>query len=292
MGVIWIRIIIDKEMEQWTVERVLRQYKGVSRSLLRRAKVEENILLNGKRVKSNTSVYEGDCLELVMNQQPSLVVPEQIKLDILYEDSDLLAVNKPPQMLVHPLTSQATGTLANAVAYHWQKQGEQNLVRLVHRLDRDTSGTVLVAKNPYIHQQLQRQMQLGQLTRRYLAAVQGVPLPPRGIINAPIGLASGSIIQRVVTPAGKPAVSHYWVLRNFKHYSLVCLELKTGRTHQVRVHMAHLGHPLLGDSLYGGELGLIKRQALHCTYLAFTHPATGRPMQLACPLPEDIKNLL
>lgn len=273
------------------MERVLRK-KGISRSLLRRAKAGEQILLNGERVKSNHPVRKGDCLELLMEQQSSAVIPEQIKLNIIYEDEDLLAVSKPPQMLVHPLTNQATGTLANAIAHHWQQKGEQNLIRLVHRLDRDTSGLVLVAKNPYVHQQLQQQMQREQFVRRYLALVQGVPVPARGVIDAPIGLVPGSIIERVVTPTGKAAVSHYWVLRQDKYHSLVCLELKTGRTHQVRVHMAHLGHPLLGDSLYGGEMGLIKRQALHCAYLAFTHPITGKKMQLVCPLPEDMKGLL
>ncbi len=287
----YLKIIIDTEKDQWTVERVFRQSMGVSRSLLRRAKREENILLNGSRVNSNTRVRKGDCLELGINRQPSQVIPEQLALEILYEDRDLLAVNKPANMLVHPLTNQATGTLANGIVYHWQQHGEQDLVRLVHRLDRDTSGIVLVAKNAYIHQQLQQQMHREQFVRRYLAVVEGEPVPSKGIINAPIGLAPDSIIQRMVTPLGKPAISHYWVLRTWKQYSLICLELKTGRTHQVRIHMSYLGHPLLGDSLYGGQQLAIQRQALHCAYLSFYHPVTGRPTQLACPLPPDLKGL-
>ncbi|SHE73438.1 RluA family pseudouridine synthase [Desulforamulus putei] len=287
-----IKKCIDEHMDGWTVERVLRQGLGVSRSLMRSAKRKGNILLNGIPVKTNVSVKPGEVLELLMVTRGTSIIPQKMVLEFIYEDQDLLAVNKPPGMLVHPLTTETTGTLANGVLYHWLGQGATDCFRPVHRLDRDTSGMVLVAKNPYAQQQLQRQMNQGLFTRRYLALVEGRCQSPRGVINAPIGLAEGSIIKRAVTASGKPALSRYTVLRRFAGASLVCVELETGRTHQVRVHMAHLGHPLLGDTLYGGDDSQIKRQALHCAYLAFRHPGSGEPVKLACPLPADMRKVM
>lgn len=287
-----IKKYIDCSMDGWSVERVLRQSLGVSRTLFRRAKRAEGILLDGKPVKSNTRVKTGEQLELMMVKQETAVIPEKMPLNIIYEDNDLLAINKPPGMLVHPLTNQTSGTLANGVLYHWLQQGTVDKFRPVHRLDRDTSGLVIVAKNPYVHQQLQQQMQQGSLTRCYLALVEGVVSPARGSISAPIGLAEGSYIKRIITTEGKPAISHYKVLLVRGNISLVCVELETGRTHQVRVHMSHLGHPLLGDSLYGGCSFKIKRQALHCAYLAFTHPRSENLIKLTCPMPKDMKKII
>lgn len=287
-----IKKIIEAHMEGWTVERVLRQGLSVSRSLLRSAKRRGDITLNGESVKSNVQVKPGDILELAMEKQESSVIPQRMDLNIIYEDQDLLAVNKPPDMLVHPLTTQPTGTLANGVLYHWLQHGIVNLFRPVHRLDRDTSGLVLIARNAYAHQQLQLQMKKGLLTRRYVAVVSGQLQKNKGIIRAPIGLEEGSIIRRTINPSGKPAVSHYRVLRQMTGGSLISVELETGRTHQVRVHMAYLGHPLFGDSLYGGECTKIKRQALHCAYLALKHPVSGVMVKLVCPIPADMKKLI
>ncbi|MEW6697877.1 MAG: RluA family pseudouridine synthase [Bacillota bacterium] len=287
-----IKKVINDQMDGWTVERVLRQGLGVSRSLLRSAKRKGNILLNGNPVKSNVFVKRGEVLELLMEPRQTSILPQPMALEFLYEDQDLLAVHKPPGMLVHPLTTETMGTLANGVLYHWLGQGLTDCFRPVHRLDRDTSGLVLVAKNPFAHQQLQRQMRQGLFTRRYLALVEGQCQPPRGVIRAPIGPAAGSIIKRAVTSAGQPALSRYTVLRQSAGASLACVQLETGRTHQVRVHMAHLGHPLLGDTLYGGDDSEITRQALHCAYLAFRHPDSGEPVKLACPLPKDMREVI
>ncbi|GAB6181557.1 RluA family pseudouridine synthase [Desulfotomaculum defluvii] len=287
-----INIVISNSMAGWTVQKVLRQELRVSRTLLRAAKRNGDILLDRLPVKTNVLVKTGQVLELRMRNQETKVIPERMELNLLFEDTHLLAVNKPPGMLVHPLTTEPTGTLANGVIYHWQQQGITDHFRPVHRLDRDTSGIILIAKNPYMHQQLQQQMMQGKFVRRYLALVGGEVCPRQGVINAPIDLAAGSYIKRVITPRGKHAVSHYKVLRCVKGASLVCVELETGRTHQVRVHLAHLGYPLLGDSLYGGDTVKIKRQALHCAYLAFIHPVKGTLTKIVCPIPEDFKDIL
>ncbi|MEG6522676.1 RluA family pseudouridine synthase [Desulfotomaculum sp. 1211_IL3151] len=287
-----IPFVIPDFMAGWTVERVLRQSMGISRTLLRSAKSNGDILLDNLPVKTNVAVKPGQLLELRLRQKETKVLPEKIELDILFEDTHLLALNKPPGMLVHPLTTEPMGTLANGVIYHWQQQGITDLFRPVHRLDRDTSGIVLVAKNSYVSQQLQLQMKQGKFVRRYLALVAGEVDPRQGVIDAPIDLAEGSFIKRIVSPGGKYAVSHYRVLRYLNKESLVWVELETGRTHQVRIHLAHLGYPLLGDYLYGGDTTKIKRQALHCAYLAFIHPVKGNPTKITCPIPTDFKLLL
>lgn len=287
-----IPLIIPEFMAGWTVQRVLRQSMGISRTLLRSAKRNGDILLDNLPVKTNVEVKPDQVLELRLRQKETKVIPEKIELAILFEDTHLLAVNKPVGMLVHPLTTEPKGTLANGVIYHWQQQGITDQFRPVHRLDRDTSGTVLIAKNPYVQQQLQLQMKQGKFVRRYLALVAGEVCPRQGIIDAPIGLAEGSYIKRIISPGGKQAVSHYRVLRYLNETSLVCVELETGRTHQVRVHLTHLGYPLLGDSLYGGDNTKIKRQALHCAYLAFIHPVKGTLTKITCPIPTDFRDIL
>lgn len=287
-----IPLVIPEFMAGWTVQRVLRQSMGVSRTLLRSAKRNGDILLDNLPVKTNAVVKPGQVLELRLRQKETKVIAEKMELDILSEDTHLLAVNKPPGMLVHPLTTEPMGTLANGVIYHWQQQGIIDQFRPVHRLDRDTSGIVIIAKNPYIQQQLQLQMKQGTFVRRYLAVVPGELYPRQGVIDAPIDLAEGSYIKRIISPGGKHAVSHYRVLRYLNEESLVCVALETGRTHQVRVHLAHLGYPLLGDALYGGNSSKIKRQALHCAYLAFIHPVIGSLIQIACPIPGDFRDIL
>lgn len=287
-----IHIVITNSLAGWTVQRVLRQELRVSRTLLRTAKRNGDILLDHLPVRTNVEVKAGQILELRMRNQETKVIPERMELDLLFEDTHLLAVNKPPGMLVHPLTTEPLGTLANGVIYHWQQQGITDQFRPVHRLDRDTSGIVLIAKNPYVHQQLQQQMKQGKFVRRYLALVAGEVFPRQGVIEASIALATDSYIKRMVSPDGKPAVSHYKVLRFLNGGSLVCVELETGRTHQVRIHLSYLGHPLWGDSLYGGDTTKIKRQALHCAYLAFIHPVKGTLMKIACPVPEDLRDIL
>lgn len=208
------------------------------------------------------------------------------------EDEDLLVVNKPPGMLVHPLTVEAGGTLANAVVHRWSRQGLTARFRPVYRIDRDTSGLVLVAANPFAYQHLARQL-IGKIMRReYLAVPGGHIHPEQGTLCFPIGRADQSIVKREVKEGGKRAVTCYRVLELLPGGTLVKCSLETGRTHQIRVHLNHLGHPLYGDTLYGGSAQWIGRQALHAASLRFYHPRTGALICLNCDLPLDMMHLI
>lgn len=219
-------------------------------------------------------------------------VPEAAPLDVVHEDGALLVVNKPPGVLAHPVLPAQTGTLANAVAHHLARQGLPPRVHLVHRLDRDTSGLVLVAKSPAVHGRLDRQLRARTLRREYLALADGRMEDDEGLIDAPIGRDPDDPPLRAVHPDGAPARTRFAVVERYPAATLARLELLTGRTHQVRVHLAHLGHPLLGDRWYGRRaLDRIPRQALHAFRLSLTHPESGDPMTFEAPMPDDMARL-
>lgn len=298
------------------VRRVLEMRLGVSRKLLSRVKTtEKGITVNGDRVYTNDRLKEGDILEVRMEQEQSEdILPQALPLDIVYEDRDLLIVNKPPGIVVHPTHGHYTGTIANAAVYHWREQGERVRFRPIHRLDEDTSGLVAIAKNPYIHQQLSEQLQAGEVEKRYWAYVYGAPKPISGTIDEPIDRDTDNPHVRVVRSDGYPSVTHYAEEMTFGEglAAKVSLKLETGRTHQIRVHMKHIGCPLIGDKLYGfaaeeeneegiepeikagGSIALeaaVKRQALHAAILAFTHPITRERMRFEAELPRDLQHL-
>lgn len=291
-----VSLIVDKEDGGRTVAAVLKDRMLFSRSLLRRVKREGRVFLNGAPALLVDRVEEGDSLEVdTQSGQQSDIDPEEIPLHIEYEDNSLLAVNKPAGMLVHPVRRERHQTLANAVMFHWIKQGKTNAVfRPVYRIDRDTSGLVLVSGSHPAHLSLVAQVLGKTMKRLYIAVAEGMVQADRGTVDEPIDRKSGSIIERQVSPAGVPAVTHYRVIRRLPEINATVLELslETGRTHQIRVHMAYLGHPLLGDSLYGGSCRHIKRQALHSYRLVFSHPQTGKKVDLRCSLPDDIKSLI
>jgi RluA family pseudouridine synthase len=216
-----------------------------------------------------------------------------MELDIVYEDGDLLVANKPPFVLVHPTMAEHRSTLAHGIAFHLQEQGLRTRVRPVHRIDRDTSGLVLFAKSGFAHQRLDRQLRERTLEREYLALVHGALPEESGVVDLPIGRDKQLHSQlRVVRSGGEPAVTRYGVVERLEGATLVRLAMETGRTHQIRVHMAHLGYPVLGDRQYGRQgLSLIKRQALHASRLAFHHPSSGEPVSCEAPLPEDMAGL-
>ena len=251
-----------------TVDTLLRRSLGLSGTVIRRVKwLEDGILLDGVRVHTNRRAAEGQVLSVRVadGSLRSGMVPVPGPLDIVYEDQDLLVVNKAPGVPCHP----------------------------VHRLDRGTSGLLVVAKHPHAQEGLKGQLHTPQFRRWYLAVCQGAPEPAAGVIDAPIGPAPGSLMERRVDPAGQRARTHYRVLGTGSGRALVELELDTGRTHQIRVHMAHLGCPLTGDFLYGVEdPELIPRPALHSARLALRHPVTGEDMAWSLPLPEDMARLL
>ncbi|NHM32979.1 RluA family pseudouridine synthase [Neobacillus terrae] len=217
---------------------------------------------------------------------------EKIPLDILYEDEYLLVVNKPANMNTIPSREHPTGSLANALVGYYQIRGIPATAHIVTRLDRDTSGIVLIAKHRHVHHLMSKQQKAGQVKRMYEALASGGFPEDRGTVNQPIGRRSDSIIEREVREDGQYACTHYRVIQRFKGCTHIVLRLETGRTHQIRVHMAYLGHPLLGDDLYGGERSIIQRQALHCKKLTFIHPFTKFEMSLEAPMPDDMISIL
>lgn len=264
--------------------------KGISQNNWRKIKTEGTILVNDIPALINQRLQPGDTVAFTLPVQPSSVLPEQGPLSIIYEDNDLIVVNKPANMLVHPTVSDDKHTLANFLAGYYLKNHIPAGIHPVFRLDRNTSGLVLFAKKPHIQHQLSSGT---ALKKEYLGLLCGVPMTPKGSIEAPIARKPGSIIERIVDEnTGKFAQTDYEVLALYKKsVSLVRFTLFTGRTHQIRVHSAHIGCPLLGDNLYGVP-GPQSRHALHCWRLNFCHPATKKNISLTAPLPQDLLNLI
>lgn len=275
------------------VSHILRNHLKFSRGEIRRIKRCSGLTVNGQPARLDRVVNVGDLIIInIQDDDGQPVMPQDMPLDILFEDDHLLAVNKPSNMLVHPLWYHDLNTLANGVVYHWQAQGLNCKFRSVSRLDKDTSGVILLAKSSYVCHQLIEQMKVGKYRREYLAVVHNRLNMDSGIVNLPIGKPNDKSLVFAVTAGGKEAITHYSVIEHFSSGSLVRLRLETGRTHQIRVHMRHIGHPLLGDELYGGSLEHIKRQALHSWRLEFFHPVTKENMLLEAPLPDDMSSLI
>ncbi len=288
----YIRYLVTKENQDQKASQILKKQLKFSRVELRRIKRDAGLMVNGKEVRLNCPVKEGDLIQVNFYDGEQKVAPQDISLDILYEDDHILVVNKPANMLVHPLSYHSMNTLANGVIHHWQQQGFCSKFRAVSRLDKDTSGIILIAKNSYICHQLAQQINQGICRRKYLAVVHNEISTDSGIIDLPIGRPKEGSLILGVTPHGKKAVTHYAVVRHLIDGTLVKLSLETGRTHQIRVHMQYIGHPLMGDELYGGGMELIQRQALHSWQLEFNHPVTKESIMLEAPLPADITSLL
>jgi 23S rRNA pseudouridine1911/1915/1917 synthase len=290
-----LQVTILPEWEGMRVSSVLRYKVGISGTLLRRMKwVEDGILLDGSRVFANQTVTAGQVLDVRLSdpeeKQEFPATPGE--LDIVYEDRDLIVVNKAPGVSVHPGPGHYTDTLGNFLLWHFQQEGEALSLHPVHRLDKGTSGLIVTAKHPFAQDQLRLQLHTNRFQRRYLAVCQGRLEPETGTIDLPIGRCDDSIVKRQVRKDGDPAVTHYETLSAQGDRSLLRLELETGRTHQIRVHLAHLGHPLVGDFLYGTESAEISRPALHSAELSLVHPVTGETLGWTAPLPEDMAVLL
>jgi 23S rRNA pseudouridine1911/1915/1917 synthase len=290
-----LQVTILPEWEGMRVSSVLRYKVGMSGTLLRRMKwVEDGILLDGNRVFANQPVTAGQVMDVRLSdpeeKQEFPATPGE--LDIVYEDRDLIVVNKAPGVSVHPGPGHYTDTLGNFLLWHFGQEGEALSLHPVHRLDKGTSGLIVTAKHPFAQDQLRLQLHTNRFQRRYLAVCQGKLEPETGTINLPIGRCDDSIVKRQVREDGDRAVTHYETLTTQGDRSLLRLELETGRTHQIRVHLAHLGHPLVGDFLYGTESAEISRPALHSAELALVHPVTGEKLSWTAPLPEDMMALL
>jgi 23S rRNA pseudouridine1911/1915/1917 synthase len=248
------------------------------------------ILVNGIEVNVRYVLKEGEVLTIIFPpENPSEgVAGEKIPLEILFEDQFLLVVNKPAGMSTIPSREHPTGSLANALVGYYEEIGIRATSHIVTRLDRDTSGIVLVAKHRHVHHLLSKQQQNGNVKRTYEAFAQGSLKLEKGSIEEPIGRKVDSIIEREVRSDGQYACTHYKVLKRYNEFTHVELQLMTGRTHQIRVHMSFIGHPLLGDDLYGGSRTLLKRQALHCKKIHFLHPFSGEEMNFTASLPLDM----
>ena len=265
--------------------------KGFSRHILTSMKPDkEALLVNGMRIGGRGILHAGDLFRVCVMETGSVegIVPTPLPLNILYEDEDILVLNNPADMPVHPSIGNYTNTLANAAAFYFQQKNELCPFRCINRLDRDTSGSLILAKNALSAAILSAQMRNREIRRTYLAVVCGVT-PPSGTVSAPIGRVSDSVIQRQVDPEhGESAVTHYERLAVRNDHSLLEIHLETGRTHQIRVHMGYIGHPLPADYLYHPVYDHFKRQPLHSFQLNFRHPLTGKNLCFTAPVPKDM----
>jgi 23S rRNA pseudouridine1911/1915/1917 synthase len=256
-------------------------------------KIPESILLNGKWEYMGTRLNDGDCLFIHFEETEGSenIVATNLPLSICYEDEDILVVNKPADMPIHPSMNNYDNTLANAVCHYYQTQGIPYTFRCVNRLDRDTTGLTILAKHLISSAILNSEVSVRGISREYLAIVKGFT-EDEGTVNAPIGRKEGSTIERQIDVLhGETAITHYKRLAYQDGLSLISLKLETGRTHQIRVHMKSIGHPLIGDFLYNPDFTKINRQALHSYRLRFTHPVTKKPLVFTAPLPEDMQAL-
>ena len=283
---------ITENEQNTTVLDFLRK-KGFSRHILSSMKADKEALTrNGQRIGGREHLLAGDHfrVRLLETIDSDGIVPVSMPLSILYEDEDILVINKPADMPVHPSIGNYTNTLANGVTAYLDAKGEHSPFRCINRLDRDTSGALILAKNAFSAAVLSTQMRNRQIRRTYLAVVEGIT-PPNGTISAPISRVDDSVIERHVDLLhGEPAVTHYERLETKNEHSLLEIHLETGRTHQIRVHMGYIGHPLPADYLYHPEYDCFKRQPLHSLQLEFRHPVTDKSMCLLAPVPEDMCN--
>ncbi|MCR4740968.1 MAG: RluA family pseudouridine synthase [Lachnospiraceae bacterium] len=274
-------------------------YGELSRAYIQRLIKDSLVSINGKKCKASSIVKEGDEVRFsVYDAVIPKIVPEDIELDILYEDTDVIVVNKPKGMVVHPAPGHYSGTLVNALMFHCRDlSGINGVLRpgIVHRIDRDTTGAIIACKNDRAHESIAKQLKEHSIDREYIAIVHGNIKEDRGTVSAPIGRDRKDRKRMAVDPAGgREAVTHYEVIERFGDYTYIRCILETGRTHQIRVHMASISHPLLGDALYSGHRSPynLQGQTLHARILGFEHPVTGERIITEAPVPEYFSHLL
>ena len=286
-----IDYIIDEDSAGLRVEQFLRRKRYSGQNLSEIKRMPKSILVNGVHYYMRQELSKGDHLQVRIceTQNSEKIPPTKLPLDIIYEDEDLLVLNKPAGMPIHPSLNNYTNSIANALAYYFQSQGKPFIFRCCNRLDRDTSGLTIVSKHLVSGSILSDMTKYREVHREYLAIARGSVTPSEGTIQAPLGRKEGTIIERTVDwEHGEDAVTHYKVVKEANGHSLVSLRLETGRTHQIRIHMKYLGYPLIGDYLYNPDMEYMTRQALHSHHMEFTHPITGEHMSFTAPLPEDM----
>lgn len=291
-----LKLTIDSAMTGRIDKELAHHLADISRSQLQKWIEDGNVTVNGEKVKPKYKLAVGDRV-VVQPEKPQKIdlEPENIPLDIVYEDDDVIVVNKPQGIVVHPAPGHPNHTLANALLYHSPLSTINGEFRpgIVHRIDKDTSGLLMIAKNDLAHRSLAAQLKAKTNEREYVALVHGVIKEERGTIDAPLGRSKKDRKKQAVVEDGRHAVTHFKVLERFQHYTLVSCRLETGRTHQIRVHMKYIGHPLAGDPLYGPRKTLPGNgQYLHARLLGFKHPRTGKQMTFTSPLPEYFQKMI
>ncbi len=279
---------VTAKYDKYRLNIFLRE-KGVSAGLIKKIKfLPDGICVNGEKQNADYILHTGQRVEIntPKEEAETTVIPQQGRLDILYTDRSCMVINKPYNMPSHPSFNHPTDTLANFFIGYWQGKGEDKICRIINRLDRNTSGLVLIALDAHSARQFK-----GKVDKTYTAIVSGKVQPESGVIDLPIARRQESIITRCVREDGQRAITEYKTIKSDKNFSLLEIKLHTGRTHQIRVHFSHLGHSLAGDELYGGDTSVTDRHALHCSRLTFVSPDTGKTVTVNSPLPADMLSL-
>ena len=286
---------ISEESHGLRVEQFLKRRGYSSQNLAEIKRMPKSVLVNGEHYSMRDTLSSGDTLIIHIQETEcsEKIPPAKIPLNIVYEDEDIIVINKPAGMPIHPSMNNYTNSMANGLAWYYKEQDKPFIFRCCNRLDRDTSGLTVVAKHLVSGNILSTMVRRREIHREYLAISRGEVTPRSGTITAPLARKPGTIIERTVDfEHGEKAITHYQVVEVKNGHSLVSLQLETGRTHQIRIHMKYIGYPLIGDYLYNPDMELISRQALHSHKLSFSHPITGEAMEFTAPLPEDMKRVL
>ncbi|AXU74776.1 pseudouridylate synthase [Clostridioides difficile] len=279
--------------EEITLKEVLLDKLNFSVRSLSKMKREKSVLVNGVYKKPSLKVYSGDLIEVKIDEEKANFEPQDLNLQIIYDDFDIIMVNKPPFMVVHPTKSHYDKTIANGISYYIDNQKENVKIRFVNRLDMNTSGLVIVAKNAYAHHTLSTAMSENKVEKKYITVVDGIIKENEGTIDEPIYRPTEDSIKRIIDERGQSSITHYKVIERLENATVLEVSLETGRTHQIRVHMAHIGHGIIGDELYGCvDEKLINRQALHAYKLEFEQPRTKEKLKFKADIPEDMKELI
>lgn len=286
---------VGKEGQDVKIRDYMKENLNLSGRFIRGSAMDRRLRVNGKEVKLNYKLQEDDVIEVTVNAEESQNIEgEDLNIKVIYEDDDLLIVDKPPFMVVHPTKSHPMGTLANGVIHHFRSNNDNSIVRLVSRLDRDTSGLIMIAKNQFSHMNLAKSMEKNLIKKSYLAIIHGNLENQEGTIDLPIGRPTDETIKRAVLEDGQRSITHYKIKESYKEGALVELVLETGRTHQIRVHLSYVGCPIYGEQLYSdfNDEKLISRQALHAYALTLPHPRSGEILNFESTLPEDMTKLI
>ncbi|ABR49312.1 pseudouridine synthase, RluA family [Alkaliphilus metalliredigens QYMF] len=283
---------VEAEDDQQPLKETLKNRLDLSSRLLTKLKKSKRILINGQYAKYHELLSEGDWIKIDMTEEASQFEPQEIPFNVVYEDIDVIVINKEPGIVSHPTKSHPKDTIANAAQNYLEKKGVACRIRFVNRLDMDTSGLLVIAKNPYTHHIMSQQMKANEITKKYVAFVKGVVVANEGEIDGAIYRSSDETIKRVVDDRGQQSLTKFTVLERYADATMLEVSLLTGRTHQIRVHMESIGHPMLGDHLYGYvDTELIRRQALHASYLSFLQPRYKEKIEVRASLPKDLNEL-